>query len=187
MSDIEKTERDVEERDGQNARGETNEAQKTTYTADEVRALLQSEGDRRVSGAKKRWERELRDRIGEEAKAIAEEMNAELSERITELESSLTESRQQQKKRERELAISAALAEASLPMELLPLICSVENGSEDSVIDAIGKTVDKKAREMCEKRLTSKAPAAGEICRTLSPEEIRTLPVARLAELMKNN
>lgn len=159
--------------------------EKAVYTADEVRAMLQSEADRRVSGAKKRWERELGDRIEEEAKRLAGEMTSEYAERITALEDELSAAHEKSLRRERALEISAALERAALPGELLPMIEAAEAGTEQALIDALRRTVDECSLAECARRVGTKPPSAAETKRALTSEEIRALPVARLAELMR--
>lgn len=160
-------------------------APERTYSADEVRAIAQSEADRRVTGAKKRWERELGDRVEGEAKRLAGQMTAEYGERIAVLEGELAAERAASARRERRLAIDAALAQAGLPAELAPLVEGAAPGGEDAAIEAICRAVEERSREECARRIVSKAPAAAQTKRPLTGNEIRALPVARLAELMK--
>ncbi len=158
--------------------------QKSTYTADEVRAMLQSEADRRVSGAKKRWEKEFGDRIETRSRELAERLTSDYAERIAALEGELADAIERSRRRERTLEIAAALERASLPGELLPMVEAAEEGSEQELIDALRRTVDERSLEECARRLGTRGPAAGG-GRTLTTEEIRSLPVARLAEIMR--
>ena len=163
----------------------TARAEKQSYSAEEVRAIAQSEADRRVTGAKKRWERELGERVESEAKRLADEQTSEYAERITALEGELAAERAASARRERRLAIDAALAAAGLPSALAPLVEGVAEGDESAAIEAIARAVDESAKAECARRVVMKAPAAPETKRTLTENEIRALPVARLAELMK--
>lgn len=156
---------------------------KVTYTAEEVRAMLQSEADRRVSGARKRWEKELGDRIEAEARQLAGKMSSDYAGKIAALEAKLSEALEQNRSRERELEIIAALGRASLPGELLPMVKAAGEGTEQDLIDALRRTVDECTLAECARRIGTKGPAA-ETRRSLTSEEIRSLPVARLAELM---
>lgn len=158
--------------------------EKDTYTAEEVRAMLQSESDRRVSGAKKRWEKELAERIETRSRELAERLTSDYTERIAALEEELGTALEGSRRRERSLEIAAALERASLPGELLPMVEAAEEGTEQALIDALRRTVDERSLEECARRLGTKAPTAGG-GRTLTTEEIRSLPVARLAEIMR--
>ena len=160
-------------------------AAERSYTADEVRAIVQSEADRRVTGAKKRWEQKLGERVESEAKRLADELTAGYGERIAELEGELAAEREASAKRERRLAIGAALGEAGLPAQLAPLVEGVEIGAESAAIETLRQAVNERALDECAKRVVTRAPAAGETKRSLTENEIRALPVARLAELMK--
>ena len=155
------------------------------YTADEVRAMVQSESDRRVSGARAKWERDLAERVEAEANARAAQLTAAYAERIAELEGDLAAERERSERRERRLAIGAALDAAGLPSELAALVEGVAPGGEAEAIAAVKSAVDERAAAQCARRVASKAPAAGEAKRTLTPSEILSLPVARLSELMK--
>ena len=160
-------------------------AEAKTYTADEVRAMVQSESDRRVSGARAKWERDLDERIESEANERAAKLSASYAERVAELEGALAEERAQSARRERRLAIAAALDAAGLSAELIPMVEGVEAGKEDAAIAAVKAVIDERVAAQCARRVASKPPAAGETKRTLSASEIISLPVARLSELMR--
>ena len=54
----------VENQPAENAGGDAPK----TYTEEEVQALLQKEGDRRVSSAQKKWEKDLENKMAEAEK-----------------------------------------------------------------------------------------------------------------------
>lgn len=158
---------------------------KATYTADEVRALLQSEGDRRVAGAKKKWERETEEKIAATAAGMAADMTESLRAEADGLRRALGEAEAARAARERELSLVAALGERGLPRSLLPMILPAEAGTETALIDALCAVVDGMAKREVEARLKSCAPAAASGKRLPTADEVRTLPVAKLAELMR--
>ena len=156
-----------------------------TYTADEVRAMVQSESDRRVTGARSRWERDLEERVEAEAAARAARLAESDAKRIAELECELAAERERSERRERRLAIASALEAAGLSGELIPLVEGVAPGAEDAAIAAVRSAVDERAAAECARRVVSKPPVAGEAKRALTAEEIAVTPIARLAELMR--
>lgn len=160
-------------------------AEKATYTADEVRALLQSEGDRRVAGAKKKWEKETEEKIAASAEEMARTMTDSLRAEADGLRRALGEAEAEMASRERELALMNKLGERGLPKELLPMILPTEAGTESDVIDAICRVIDGCAKREVEARLRSSAPAAASGKHMPTADEVRTLPVAKLAELMR--
>ena len=162
------------------------EAPERTYTADEVRAMIQSESDRRVSGARARWERDLDERIGLEAERRAAELTASYAQRVAGLESDLAEAKAQSERRERRLAIIAALEGAGLGTDLLPMVEGVESGSEAQAIAALKNAIEEKVAAECARRVVMKPPAAGSAKPKLTSSEILSLPVAQLSRLMKD-
>lgn len=85
------------------------------YSAEEVRALLQSEGDRRVSGARRKWEKETEEAIAGEASKRAAELTASLEAERERLCAELEGERERSRQRERELEIVRLLGERDLP------------------------------------------------------------------------
>lgn len=91
------------------------EERRPFYSAEEVRALLQSEGDRRVSGARRKWEKETEEAIAGEASKRAAELTASLEAERERLCAELEGERERSRQRERELEIVRLLGERDLP------------------------------------------------------------------------
>ena len=152
------------------------------YSAEEVRALLQSEGDRRVSGARRKWEKEAEEAIAGEASKRAAELTASLEAERERLCAELEGERERSRQRERELEIVRLLGERDLPATLLPLIMPARDCAE--AVGALADTVAVLASRETKRRLSSDAPKAAEKGIKFTSEELRTIPVARLQEML---
>lgn len=152
------------------------------YSAEEVRALLQSEGDRRVSGARRKWEKETEEAIAGEASRRAAELTASLEAERERLCAELEGERERSRQRERELEIVRLLGERDLPATLLPLIMPARDCAE--AVGALADTVASLASRETKRRLSSDAPKAAEKGIKFTSEELRTIPVARLQEML---
>ena len=152
------------------------------HSAEEVRALLQSEGDRRVSGARRKWEKETEEAIAGEASKRAAELTASLEAERERLCAELEGERERSRQRERELEIVRLLGERDLPATLLPLIMPARDCAE--AVGALADTVASLASRETKRRLSSDAPKAAEKGIKFTSEELRTIPVARLQEML---
>ena len=159
--------------------------EKTLYTAEEVRALLQSEGDRRVSGARRKWEKEMGDEIESAAESRARELTDQLNSEKENLRVALAEAEEKMAHRERELSVMRGLDSRALPQKLLPIFMAAEQGSEEELMDSLTAVIaDEAARQVME-RLASPAPTVPPKKRVPTEEEFRTLPVAELQRMLK--
>lgn len=160
-------------------------SEKVTYTVEEVRAMLQAEGDRRVSGARRKWEREMGDEIVSCAEERAREMTLELSAEAEELRAALAESEKKMARRERELRVMRGLDERSLPRGLLPLFMAVEEDREVELMESLSSAIAEEAKRQVIERLGAPAPIVVPKKRVPTDEEYRTLPVATLQRMMR--
>lgn len=158
---------------------------KVVYTAEEVRALLQSEGDRRVSGARRKWEREMGGEIESAAKERARELTTELSAEAEGLRIALAEAERKMAHRERELNVMRGLDARSLPQSLLPLFMAAEEGSEEALMESLSAVIADEAARRVRDRLGAPAPSVPPKKRVPTDEEYRTLPVATLQEMLR--
>lgn len=159
--------------------------EKTIYTAEEVRALLQSEGDRRVSGARRKWEKEMGTEIESAAQSRARELTDQLNCEAETLRAALAEAEEKMAHRERELSVMRGLDSRALPQKLLPIFMAAEQGTEEELMDSLTAVIaDEAARQVME-RLSSPAPTVPPKKRVPTEEEFRTLPVAELQRMLR--
>ena len=155
-----------------------------TYTQEEVDALLQKEGDRRVTEALKKAERKHADKEKEAAKLArmnaTEKYEYELEQREREIE-----------RKERELTLaenkntaSKILAEKDIDLALVDFVVAEDAETMDENI----KKLDKAIKASVAKRLAGKAPVkAPEITETITKESFAKMSVEDQYGLYRSN
>lgn len=164
-----------------------NEAgQERTYSQAEVEALLQKEGDKRVSEAlkthDKRWEARL-----EEAKSEAERL-AKLSAKEKEAETLRMEREAIDKERAELNALKLRmetqrqLAERGLPDEMADFLVAGDAETTKAHIEAFSTAFDAAVSEAVRAKLQTQAPSAGNGAHQMTRDEINAIrdPAERL-------
>ena len=160
-------------------------AEQAVYTADEVRALLRTEGERLVESARRKWESEMSGEIGAAAKECAREMTSKLTREADGLRRALEEAERKMASRERELKLVCLLDSRGLSKKLLPLISAAEEGTEEALADELSAVISEEAARRVSERLRSPAPSLPPKRRVPTADELRTLPVAELQEMLR--
>lgn len=160
-------------------------AEQAVYTADEVRALLRTEGERLVESARRKWEIEMSGEIGAAAKECAREMTSKLTREADGLRRALEEAERKMASRERELKLVCLLDSRGLSKKLLPLISAAEEGTEEALADELSAVISEEAARRVSERLRSPAPSLPPKRRVPTADELRTLPVAELQEMLR--
>lgn len=129
-----------------------------TYSQAEVDALLQKEGDRRVTAALKKQEEKYKDKV-EEAKKLAV-MNEK-----DRYEYELQQREKRVAEMEKELAIShmkdeatKVLAEKGLSISLVDLVVNEDADTTNANISLLEKAFKQSVKDEVEKRLAAKVP-----------------------------
>jgi hypothetical protein len=155
-----------------------------TYTEEEVQALLQREGDRRVTEALKKAERKQADKAKEAEKLArmnaTEKYEYELEQREKEIE-----------RKERELTLaenkntaSKILAEKDIDLAFVDFVVAEDAETMDENI----KIIDKAIKASVAKKLAGKAPQkAPEIVENVTKESFAKMSVNEQYELYHNN
>ena len=159
--------------------------EQAVYTADEVRALLRTEGERLVESARRKWESEMSGEIGAAAKECAREMTSKLTREADGLRRALEEAERKMASRERELKLVCLLDSRGLSKKLLPLISAAEEGTEEALADELSAVISEEAARRVSERLRSPAPSLPPKRRVPTADELRTLPVAELQEMLR--
>lgn len=160
-------------------------AGQAVYTADEVRTLLRTEGERLVESARRKWESEMSGEIGAAAKECAREMTSKLTREADGLRRALEEAERKMASRERELKLVCLLDSRGLSKKLLPLISAAEEGTEEALADELSAVISEEAARRVSERLRSPAPSLPPKRRVPTADELRTLPVAELQEMLR--
>lgn len=159
-----------------------------TYTEEEVRALLQQEGDRRVTQAlnKQRKEMEKKQAEAEKLREMDESQRREYeyNKKVEELE-----------QKEREFAIaqnkleaSKVLANRGLPVEFVDYVVADDADTMMANIDTFDKMFKSAVADAVSQRISQPTPKAGSAQQGgLTKEEFRKLNLAQQAEVYRTN
>ena len=159
-----------------------------TYTEEEVQVLLQKEGDRRVSSAQKKWEKDLETKMAE-----AEKLR-NMDERQRK-EYEYTQKLQELEQREKDFAIAQNKVEAmkvlsnrNLPVEFIDYIVAEDAETMMNNITTFEKLFNSAVADAVAKRIASPAPKTGSAKQTgLTREEFKKLSVGQQAEIYRTN
>ena len=164
------------------------EAVEKTYTESEVQALLQREGDRRVSNALKKQQKEFETKQVEAEKLRAMDENQrkeyEYSQKLQELE-----------QREREFTIAQnkleatkVLANRELPIEFVEYVVAEDADTMLENINTFERAFKAAVADAVAKKIASPAPKNGSVKQTgMTKEEFKKLSVAQQSELYRTN
>ena len=159
-----------------------------TYTESEVQALLQREGDRRVSSALNKQKKEFEKQVAESEKLKAmdesQRKEYEYSQKLQELEA-----------REREFAIAQnkleatkVLANRELPIEFVDYIVAEDADTMMENITTFERAFKSAVADAVAKKIASPAPKNGSAKQTgMTKEEFRKLNVAQQTEIYRTN
>ena len=159
-----------------------------TYTESEVQALLQREGDRRVSSALKKQQKEFENKQAEADKLRAmdesQRKDYEYNQKLQELE-----------QREREFTIAQnkleatkVLANRELPIEFVDYIVAEDADTMMENISVFERAFKSAVADAVAKKIASPAPKGGTVKQTgMTKEEFRKLSVAQQSELFRTN
>jgi len=159
-----------------------------TYTEEEVRALLQQEGDRRVSQALNKQRKELEKKQAEAEKLREMDDNQrreyEYEKKVAELE-----------QKERDFAIaqnkleaSKVLANRGLPVQFVDYIVADDADTMMANIDTFDKLFKSAVADAVAARIAQPAPKAGSATQAgMTREQFRKLSLAQQAEVYRTN
>lgn len=159
-----------------------------TYTESEVQALLQREGDRRVTNALKKQQKEF-----ETKQAEAEKLRAMDENQRKEYE--YTQKLQELEKREREFTVAQnkleatkVLANRELPIEFVDYIVAEDADTMMENINVFERAFKAAVADAVAKKIASPAPKGGSVKQTgMTKEEFRKLSVGQQSELFRTN
>ena len=159
-----------------------------TYTESEVQALLQREGDRRVSSALKKQQKEF-----ENKQAEAEKLRAMDESQRKEYE--YAQKLQALEDKEREFAIAQNKLEATkvmanrdLPIEFVDYIVAEDAETMMNNITVFETAFKSAVADAVAKKISSPAPKGGSVKQTgITKEEFRKMNIAQQTEIYKTN
>ena len=154
------------------------------YSDDELSALLQKEGDRRITQFQKTLEK--RNRESEKLKNMSDTERYEYS--LEQRERALEEKEQQLALAEMTNTASKILAEKGLSLDLVKFVVNSDADVTNENIKALDKAFKQSVKAEVEKRLSSNTPKVG-LPRedVMTKEAFRKLPLRDQQELYRTN
>ena len=167
---------------------ETNENEIKTYTEQEVAELLQREGDRRVTSALKKQQKQFESKIAEAEKLRgmdeAQRQQYEFEQKVKELEAREKEFNLAQNK----LEASKVLANRNLPVEFVDYIVAEDADTMLENINVFEKAFKAAVADAVNKKIASPTPKSGSVKQTgITKEEFKKMNLAQQAEIYKTN
>ena len=162
-----------------------NTEEKTTYTQEEVLALLQKETDKRVTQALKTQQKKYEKQLSLSKLDGDERAKAEKDNRIAELEEQLAQFQIERNKSE----LKSVLSSRGLSAEFADII-SIGDDIEaaQANIDKLDKLFKAAVKNEVEKRLAGSIPKAGRGTETeITKESAKKMTMAEMNELAMNN
>lgn len=159
-----------------------------TYTESEVQALLQREGDRRVTNALKKQQKEFETKQAEAEKLRTMDENQrkeyEYTQKLQELEQREREFTVAQNK----LEATKVLANRELPIEFVDYIVAEDADTMMENINVFERAFKAAVADAVAKKIASPAPKGGSVKQTgMTKEEFKKLSVAQQSELFRTN
>ena len=163
-----------------------NEEQVKTYTQEEVLALLQSEGDKRVNQALAKQKKEYEKKLSLSKLDGDEREKAERENRITELEQMIAEMNVERNKSE----LKSVLSSRGLSAEFCDILAITDDiEASQAAIDKLDKLFKQAVKAEVEKRLAGTAPKGngGAVSTEITKEEAKKMSMAARQNLYNSN
>ena len=159
-----------------------------TYTESEVQELLQREGDRRVSSALKKQQKEFERQTAEADKLRdmdeSQRKEYEYTQRLQELENKEREFAIAQNK----LEATKVMANRELPIEFVDYIVAEDAETMMENITTFERAFKSAVADAVAKKIASPAPKTGSVKQGgMTKEEFRKLSVAQQTEIFRSN
>lgn len=156
------------------------------YTLEEVNALLQSEGDKRVTAALKTQQKKFEKQLSLSKLDDNEREKAEKDDRIAELEQLVAQMNTERNRSE----LKSVLGSRGLSAEFADIIVINEDiESSQANIDKLDKLFKAAVKAEVEKRIAGNAPRGngGGISSEITPEQFKAMPLSQKAALSNSN
>lgn len=159
-----------------------------TYTEEEVRELLQKEGDKRVTAAMKKAERKKEAAIKEATKLAQMNDEQKYQYELEQRERAIEEKEKALALAENKATASAVLADRGLSTQLVDLVVAEDAEEMMDKITRLDNAFKASVKEEVEKRLASKTPKKNlPLDGQITKESFRAMPLSKQAELFHTN
>ncbi|WP_273445734.1 DUF4355 domain-containing protein [Thermophilibacter provencensis] len=181
----------MDEATNQNQETQAQETQETTprtYTEEEVRELLQKEGDKRVSEAMKKAERKSQAKIKEATKLAQMNEEQKFQYELEQREKAIEAKEKELALAENKATASQVLADRGLSAKLVDMVVAEDADEMMDNINLLDSAFKASVKAEVEKRLASKTPKKNLPLDThITQEQFRAMPLSQQAELYKTN
>lgn len=158
-----------------------------TYTVSEVEQLLQSEVDRRMTQAQKKWAKQQQKEIAEAERLSKMSAEEQQQERIKALQTELSEREKALNLKENKIACLKIMDEQSIPTAFIDFIVSDDADEMNDRIKTFKKTLDKMIADEVTKRIGGIKPSAGTKNETMTKESFKKLSLAEQQRLFEQD
>lgn len=167
---------------------ETQESTPRTYTEEEVRELLQKEGDKRVSEAMKKAERKSQAKIKEATKLAQMNEEQKFQYELEQREKAIEAKEKELALAENKATASQILADRGLSAQLVDMVVAEDADEMMDNINRLDSAFKASVKAEVEKRLATKTPKKNLPLDThITQEQFRAMPLSQQAELYKTN
>lgn len=159
-----------------------------TYTQEEVDALLQREGDRRVTDALKKAERKNADKVREAQKLAQMDSQQKYEYELEQREKAIEEKEKALALAENKNIASQILADKGLSLSLVDFVIAEDAETMNSNIRLLEKAFKDSVKREVEKRLGSSAPKKNlPVEETITKEKAMKMGIRERQNLLNNN
>lgn len=159
-----------------------------TYTQEEVDALLQREGDRRVTDALKKAERKNADKVREAQKLAQMDSQQKYEYELEQREKAIEEKEKALALAENKNIASQILADKGLSLNLVDFVIAEDAETMNSNIRLLEKAFKDSVKREVEKRLGSSAPKKNlPPDETITKEQAKKMGIRERQQLLMNN
>lgn len=170
------------------AEGEGSETEQLPKTMEELRALLQAEGDKRVSQALKKQELKNQKKIAEAKKLAQMDEQARYEYELEQRENAIAEKERELALAENKTEASKILNERGIDISLVDFVVAEDAETMLSNIDLLDKSFKKSVKAEVEKRLAGSTPKKGlQRDTTITKEQFMKMGYSEIAELKRDN
>lgn len=167
--------------------GNPNETEKT-YTQEEVDALLQQEGDRRISMYQKKMEKQTAEKLAEAQKLAKMNEEQKYIYELEQREKAITEKENALALAENKNICAKILAEKGIPVDFVDfVVTSPDADVMNNNINIIDRAFKKAVKAEVEKRLASNAPKKALDGLGMTKEQFSKLDYTQLVKLKNEN
>lgn len=167
---------------------ENNNTEPKTYTQEEVDALLQREGDRRVTEALKTAERKNQEKVKEAQKLAQMNEQEKYQYELEQREKAIAEKEKALALAENKNEASKILAEKGLSLSLVDFVVAEDAETMNKNISLLDKAFKQSVKLEVEKRLSSNTPKKNlPLDQTITKEQAKKMGIMERQKLLNEN